>query len=546
MKKVVLVFMVIFITIGIIACKKGDTSSAKAGTGVTEFPGGWKPTHDYKNNLTFAIANVGVTEGYDYTNGDAYVRWFANAFNAKFELTGMGWDNWTELLRIWISSGDMPDVAIFDYTQQTHPDAASWVEQGLLKKLPDNWKQRWPNLARVFEKTTLGPQLEKSYGGTYFLPRSRFDLNLPHYPLPDHVSFVFRKDWAEAVGFPVKDVYKTSEIIQYGQLIAQHDPGKLGAKLVPISNRPNWAMRLFMLSNFQHMSTFYKDKKDGKYKWGPAADETLAGLKLFYRAYSTGALNREFYTLKGEEDYDQFRVSGVSGGFYGEATTYHLQMARQSFDKNLGLKPDDCIAVATIVGEDGYYHLEDLINYWGVHLFNPKISNEKFERWLDMLDFVATDPGFYMGNFGLEGIDWKRGNSPDEIISLLPPGMDLAGPTGKYPSILGFGNNIKQGDDLSFINPNFEPWVRAASKRLYDDRSRLSTPDTLTEIDWPLFYYDSPARRRAGTLDFQVEYANLVTRATSEANLEQLWKAWVTAQMPIIQPALDELNSKLR
>jgi hypothetical protein len=45
---------------------------------------------------------------------------------------------------------------------------------------------------------------------------------------------------------------------------------------------------------------------------------------------------------------------------------------------------------------------------------------------------------------------------------------------------------------------------------------------------------------------FDQEYANLVTSAKSEADLENLWRQWIQQNAPIIQPALDELNSKLR
>ena len=44
--------------------------------------------------------------------------------------------------------------------------------------LPDDWKSRWTNLAKVFDITGLGPQMDKQFGGTYFLPRARFYKNL--------------------------------------------------------------------------------------------------------------------------------------------------------------------------------------------------------------------------------------------------------------------------------------------------------------------------------------------------------------------------------
>ena len=50
--------------------------------------------------------------------------------------------------------------------------------------------------------------------------------------------------------------------------------------------------------------------------------------------------------------------------------------------------------------------------------------------------------------------------------------------------------------------------------------------------------------RRARSIDYPTEYANLITTATSEDHLVELYNQWIESQMSIIQPVLDELNSK--
>lgn len=539
MKATGLVVLVLLMLFSAIACK-GNKGSAPQSGSVSDkvFPGGWKPTTSYDEKLHFTSANVQTIEGYDYTAGDAYCKWLSDTWNYTIEVTSLTFDNWSERLRIWVNSGDMPDVTVFDYN---HADMATWVDQGLVKRFPDNWKQRWPNLAKVFERTSLGPQMEIQFKGTYFFPRSRFNENVPHLPLPNHASFYFRKDWAQAVGFPVKTAYTTSEIIEYGRLIKEKDPGKLGAKLLPLSNNPNWANRLFVGGNYAHFQTFYQDT-DGKYKWGPASEKTLLGLKLWYRAWAAGILNPEFYAVQDLEDYGQFRVSGVSGGYFGEATVNHMNTTHTLFaQNNLGPDPYECIGVATALGEDGYYHLEDLINYWGVVIFNPEISNEKFERWMDLMDYCATKDGYFFRQLGFEGIDWKQEDN-GELVSLLEPGQSLQGATGKYPSLYSVIPMAQQGDDLSFMNPSTPKRLRDYSRALYEERSRLSTPETLTPTNWAIFSYDSPSMRKT-TLDFKTEYANLVASAKSEADLENLWRRWIEIQKPLIQPVLDELNN---
>ena len=86
------------------------------------------------------------------------------------------WDSWGEKLRLWINSGDLPDVAVWNYV---HGDAINSIEQGLFYKFPDDWKERWPNITAAYNLTGLGDKLEELTGGTYVLPRPIYFENKP-------------------------------------------------------------------------------------------------------------------------------------------------------------------------------------------------------------------------------------------------------------------------------------------------------------------------------------------------------------------------------
>jgi putative aldouronate transport system substrate-binding protein len=530
--------LVLLISAGLSSCKAKEEGNASANQ--AEFPGGWKPTADYGKRLTISTAMVMSIDGYDYNAGDDFAKWYSDHFNTNLEMVaGMTFENWSQRLRLWITSGDMPDVVLIDYR---HPDVASWIEQGLLKKFPDNWKQRWPNVAKIHAITGLGPQMEKVFNGSYFVARPRFDKNLPHDPVPNHMSFYFRKDWAEAVGFPVKTAYTVPEVIEYGRLVKEKDPGNLGARLVPITGFPEYAVNLFVDRISTHSRNFYKDKS-GTYQWGPASQETLRGLKFFYQAWSAGILNPEFFALNFFDDYQQMFITGIAGGIHIFAPAVQLQQGWNNFQNNVGLDPDECLAVATILGDDGYYHQEDIINFWGCLAFKPDVSSEIFERYMDMMDFGCTDVGFAMLNMGLEGIDWKQ-EADGTYVSLLPEGTQLQGTGGKYPSLSDSYAlaQVKLYDDFSFDIPSIPKKHRDLSRLLYKERSEKSTPDTLTATDWTLYCFDSPSIRKT-MFDYATEYANIITSAKSEADVELLWKKWVETNKALVDPVLQELNN---
>jgi putative aldouronate transport system substrate-binding protein len=491
-------------------------------------------TNQYTKKLNISLANVGVLEGYDFTSGDGFAKYYAEKFNYNLDVAALGYDNWSERLRVWINSGDMPDVAVINYN---HPDFASYIEQGLLKKFPSNWKTRWPNVARANGVSTLGPKMEEVFGGTYFIARSRFNNNLPGDPLPNHLSLYMRKDWADAVGFPVKSTYKVSEIMDFIRLVKERDPGKLGPRLIPLVGNPSYSTSMFVGSNSTHYNGFYKDS-DGKYKWGAATAETLQGLKQFAEAYNKGWLNLEFYTTRIDADIDQLTIQGIAGACFQPAPTGALYNHVENYGRTHNVDGSEYINVATVLGEDGYYHQEDLINFWGVIGFNPDIDEEKFERWMDVMKYNCTPEGYATANLGIKDVDWSL-DSSGEYRSLLPPGQSLGGANGKYPSVGYTLGSVVLFDDFAFQNPNIPKAMRDKSWQLYTERCRIATPQSFSQVDWSIYCHDSPSMRRA-SFDYGREFSGLVTM---RGDIEENWRAWVQSKMPMIQPVLEELNS---
>ena len=545
-KRFICLFLSALLILGLTACAGGGGKAVEdktpASTTKSEQPSGDTETGD--GGYERVVINYScpqVVEGYDYNTGDEYSKFILDKFNFEFQGKNVPWGEWHNMLSTWIMAQDMPDVAIYNYGDTTHADAANFVEQGLIKRLPDDWKSRWPNVAKVYETTSLGPMLEDLYGGTYFIPRARFFYNLPGDPLANHWSLWMRSDWISAVGKEVKNHYTIPEVMEIAKLIKEQDPGKVGAALAPMSMDAQNASRFFLEANSTHWNTFYKGS-DGKYVWGAAAEDTLEGLKLWYKAYSTGILDPEFYLLDHEKDMEKFQTLGVAGVSYLGGQTADVERFRIDFTDYTGID-GSAFNLATLLGTDGNYHQRDLINFWGAVCFSPDVDDAVFERWMDLMEFTASEDGYPGTQMGLKGVDWDR-DANGEIVSLVEPGTLLAGPVGdaKYPSLGHVLGSVILWDDLAFDNPNVGKEFREESKALYKNRSEMCTPETFTKVDWDLWMHNTENLRRARGIDYKTEFANLVTSATSEANLVELYNNWLSSQMSIIQPVLDELN----
>jgi putative aldouronate transport system substrate-binding protein len=485
--------------------------------------------------MVISYASIFIKEGVDY-NEDKMAKHFLDKFNLKLEVVPVQTTEWREKMNIWISSHDMPDVCVIDYV---HGDAVGFVEQELLYRFPDDWKTRWPHVASAYKDTVVGEQLGKLFGGTYFIPKPIFSANKPCDPLADHTCLSMRLDWLKAVGAPIKDAYKVSEIMDIARLIKEKDPGKLGNKLFPISARAVRLSSLFVVSqNARASSTqpFYKGK-DGRYRWGPADESTLEGLKLFKQAYQEGLINPEFFTLKGTEDRDLFHVTGQVAIIpqNGQAMDFHL------FERDLQqlLNTDeDLLHTAIPLGEDGRYHKMEATNFWSCAVFSPQLSDEKFERIMDLFDYVTSPEGQQVVRYGFENEDYTV-NSDGSYNILLDENTTIM---DKYPACYPiFAAMVILEDDFMMVDPAYPKKYRDMSWHMYNVKAGYFDDKTPTRIDWDIYFYDSPSYRKT-SFDLETEYAELILM---DGDLETNWRNWIAEKAPLIDPVLEELNANL-
>jgi len=542
MKRLLLMMLVAVLLLAMIGCGGGGSSTSNqqqkssGSTDVSTTPAadGDKEENKYAEPMTISFASVQLETGVDY-NGDEFSKYFLDKYNIKWDVIPLTWDNWAERLRIWISSNDMPDLATWNYV---HGEAVSYAEQGLVRRFPDDWKTRWPNVAKAYENTGLGPAVEEITGGTYFLPKPIFSTNKPMKRLSGMTSLIMRKDWLKAVGAEIKDAYTTSEINEIARKIKEQDPGNLGSKLIPINTR--YSTALYVWSNNAHAvgnNQFYIGD-DNKYHWGPAAPSTLVGLKLFKEAFDEGLLNREFFALGDNEDVASFYAAGQTAICFTEGQATNLLVFEKELKKNLGLEADEVMHVAHILGEDGKFHSEEVINYWTVSIFSPKMEDAKFERIMDMFDFVASDEGQLMVRLGFKDKDYTI-EADGSYKILLEEGMEIH---DKYPSIRPlYENMVILGDDFMLINPAYPKKYRDRALEIYKSKEKYADDSSMPPFDWKQYFHDSPNRRRLN-INLGEAYANLVTMG---GDIEANWRKWIADNAPIVDPVIEELNAFL-
>lgn len=531
--------------------KGGSSSKSPSSTGKssavsdagTEASGASTGETAYGNPVELSWYKEGITGREINYDGDDWGKFWQEKFNVKLDLTAATMDDsdWNERLRIWINSGDMPDVAHWGFN---YGELADYANQEAVYRLPDDWKERWPNVAKTQSMVPGAAVAEENLGGTYVLFRSIFVNNRPAERLSYHALLYMRKDWMEACGVEIKDTYSPSELEEIATKFKEQDPGKVGSQLVPISIRTYDVPKIYPGTVFPEALNigdgYYKDE-NGQFQWAPADERTLEGLKKYQNLYQSGLLDPEFYTLTRYEGTEKFYIGGTAGIVLDDGMGYMIQSRMEDgLQKNLGLDPDKALHIAQLVGEDGKYYYREDMNFYGAIIFSPDITDEQFERAMDILDFCATPEGQEVLNMGFEGEDWEK-DASGEYVSLLPNEI-----TGNAKSILGskypsadvqFGGVIL-GDDFQFVTPNYTKETRDTIKHFYQLRDEISDNTTLLPREYDYEFFSSRSKTQAN-MSLDEEYAQLILK---DGDLEANWNSWVKEKMQLVQPVLDELN----
>lgn len=551
-KKLIAALLASLMVLSTAACSNGEnqsSSSQQSGTNssaagetssVETSDTGEEGTYDTHVDLSWY--KEGITGHEINYDGDAFGQFWQDKFNVTIDLTAATMDDsdWNERLRIWINSGDMPDVAHWGFN---YGELADYAAQDAVYRFPDDWKERWPNVAKTQSYVPGAAVAEEKLGGTYVLFRTIFANHRPSERLSYHALLYMRKDWMEACGVEIKETYSPSELVEIAEKFRDQDPGGLGSQLVPISIRTYDMLKLYPGTDFTPaMDGYYKDE-NGQFQWAPADERTLESLKKYQNLYTSGLLDPEFYTLTRYEGTEKFYIGGTAGIVLDDGMGYMIQSRiEDGLQKNLGLDPDEVLHIAQLVGEDGKYHYREDMNFYGSIIFSPNLTDEEFERAMDILDFCSTEEGQEIINMGFEGEDWELDEN-GEYVSLLP--NEITGNASsilgsKYPSADVFFGGIILGDDFQFVTPNYTKETRDIISHFYELRDELSDETTLLPREYDYEFYSSRAKTQAN-MDLSEEYAQLILK---EGDLETNWKNWVDEKMQLVQPLLDELNQQ--
>ena len=240
---------------------------------------------DFSEPVSFSCTSVSGES--DFKSDDVY-KLVAEKFNVDMEFMTLTWDNWIEKQRIWINSGDMPDVLMWDFNFNEYME---YAEEGQFKALPEDFEEKYPNLYATTKKSGLYDYIKEAMGGTlYGVPRTVNAFSESEENV-DYMALVYRKDWAKQLGIEVGNVISYEDFLDMAKRFVTEDPGGNGAnRTIGFCGHPEQTCSAFVTPYNSNYAAFAKDEA-GKYYAGFRDESTLEGIKSLWRSYQDGIID---------------------------------------------------------------------------------------------------------------------------------------------------------------------------------------------------------------------------------------------------------------
>ncbi len=473
------------------------------------------------DHVNFSMTSYNTITGVDYTSDDFY-KFLADKFDVSIDIWGNEADGASEREHIWMNGGTMPDAMIWE--DFNYGEYVTYVDNELLKPLPDNWKEQWPNLAKLVQVSGMADALEID-GQTYGIPHSVFGNYLDMDPIPSHFSITFRYDLAVEVGMENLGDNATitlSELRAYLEALAEK---KLIAMPCIADNTSN-TLALFYLPLQVNSRTYRSDETGYHWIFENPSDWTEV-LTTMQDWYKNGLIDADFYQ-KTYSDYRNLLTSGqmaaiCDSGDCVNFNTYRAQYQAAFPDRD----PYYDLHIAAVASEDDKAYAAQAGNYWTVQVFAPQTDDATLARILDVMDYIASMEGEAACQIGIPGVDWEY--DADGKIKIINPGVTYASQEPLY--LLGYCN-----DDFAYSGAKSTLDIRNIDevKAVYAAKSAAG----LVKYEMDYATYSSELRSNYSLNTNSILAQIVVSGSDPETTLQQ----FADENVNIWKPLQDELN----
>lgn len=542
MKKILTLIIAAVMSLGMVACGggRGDGNYAKDDT----------YTADGKLKIQYFGVDLDSLQART-TATQKVIDVIENKFQVSFEILNGSATSWKQQLSQYIGGGDVPDI--FFHTKD-EPNYSTWLGEQYLFNYSE-MLDSYPNVKAAFGR--FPQDLKVLLGGDYYSYPVVMDSTTDRSIINEHALY-YRRDWyenlvaknfvpssgralvdPESEGFDYNNFYDLAEGFTAGDPDNDSSTDTYGYSLTKDGGIYWWYP---LLSMWGAMSDGWV--KDDSGKWAPEAisDNMKNAVMWIADMYDNGLINSNYATTATQAVMKNDFANGVAGMMTYNAT---FPMGKgildlmETYAVNGKTLSDVVRAMPVVTGADGTKKMMGYANHYGFLAINQDVSDNKKAKILSIMDWMLSDEGTMLLNYGIEGEHYQVENN--EIVSLL--GNDQYGfPRGFYDDAVAPGvYRIKGLVSWSTIVPKTIKHYSEQLQLLNAWKSEYLFADELQYIS-----VDTGYALKIASLNDMVSsaYKDIVKRTTGDkaSKRNEIWNTFVSNYTRSGDAYINEVN----
>ena len=419
-----------------------------------------KDKYDKDGRLILNLKNV----YFDTWEGeDVYTEKINEKFNVTIKASNYDYNSWDEMVNTAMNGDNLTDAIHFNLKAYNFGSTyEKWVQDLMVKPLPDDMS-KYPNINKMLNNISNINAL-KINGKLYGIPIAN-DISNPEKDF-SNFTYVYRRDWAKQIDEANKGKAGYTPIYKEGDVYTWEEFNRLvsafATNIKTLAETDKASAMVDEAWGFPSVTNFYKDvphcytkDENGKAINAFTCDKYINGLETAKNFVSNKYYSQDQYNYKDGTANKQY-VSGFAGILYDNFSLANYITLRKTFKKNNKYKDlEDGTALLKVKGPDGKFALEGTENWFSMTLFNYKISDEKMDRILKILDWLLSEEGTRFAIYGEEGYDYSI---VDGEVVLNPTSWEK-GSNGEYGSKPNGAKYLRYMATLGNDTKSFDPYT---------------------------------------------------------------------------------------
>ncbi len=348
-------------------------------------------------------------------DSDTVYKKLAEKFNCEFEPVSATYAQWREKLNLLFASGEVPDWFICAGTEDVQ--FKKWIKEGFLCPISDYvTEEKYPNL---YHQLNMYKDITKLTGGKHYgLPLQNGEPN--ENGIINKHGFWIRKDWVKKLNLSLPT--STDELYAVAKAFSENDPDGDGKRdTYGLTSNGIWWM--YPLMNAFDTS-YYSFKQDESGKWQPEAINAnmKSAVEYLHKMYAENILDPDFVVNTEDQVYEKF-ITGKIGIFPGGMGVAYNKIYDKFKSAYPNTDPSDYFTYLEVLkGPDGKRRIDGNLAWYCMSCIRGDVSDAKRERILEIMEYMLTDEGTELVEYGIEGEHFKKENG--KYVSLLGKDVD--------------------------------------------------------------------------------------------------------------------------